>query len=92
MITETEWQKLAVGDHIWCAHHSSMSPFAVTISRIAKKKFYTEKYAFYKNDNSFYAKLTDAVQAVNIRLNAQIEKIQHQIDENLKQLEQENGK
>ena len=83
MITEKEWQKLAVGDHIWCAHHSSMSPFKVTISRIAKTKFYTEKYAFYKNDNSFYAKLTDAVQAVNIRLNAQIEKIKAQIKSNL---------
>ena len=92
MITETEWQKLAVGDHIWCAHHSSMSPIKVTISRIAKKKFYTEKYAFYKNDNSFYAKLTDAVQAVNFRLKAHIDQIQNQIDKNLKELEQENGK
>jgi len=39
-----------------------------------------------------HSSLNDATQAVNFRLKAHIEKIQHQIDENLKQLEQENGK
>jgi len=53
---------------------------------------YCDKTRFDKEDYLLHSSLNDATQAVNFRLKAHIEKIQHQIDENLKQLEQENGK
>jgi len=83
MITEKEWQKLKVGDVVWLAHQEAVEPMRLIISKITEHRFYCGKSPFDKRHHIFYMNLPDAIQAVNIRLNAQIEKIKAQIKSNL---------
>ena len=62
------------------------------MKKITENLVYCDKTRFDKENYLLHSSLSDATQAVNFRLKAHIEKIQHQIDENLKLLEQENGK
>lgn len=92
MITVEEWQKLKSGDVIWYTSQLALKPEKLIITKITENLVYCDKTRFDKENYLLHSSLNDATQAVNFRLKAHIEKIQHQIDENLKQLEQENGK
>ncbi|MFQ0998305.1 hypothetical protein [Gilliamella sp. BG6] len=89
MITDEEWKKLKVGDVIWYADQHALKPEKLIITKITENLVYFNKTRFDKKDYLLHSSLNDATQAVNFRLEKRIEKIQHQIDENLKQLEQE---
>ncbi|OCG35695.1 MULTISPECIES: hypothetical protein [unclassified Gilliamella] len=91
MITDEEWKKLKSGDVIWYADQHALKPQNLIIVKITKNSVYCDKKKIDKESYLLHSSLNDATQAVNFRLKAHIEKIQHQIDENLKQLEQENG-
>ncbi|KDN11137.1 hypothetical protein [Gilliamella sp. Imp1-1] len=91
MITDEEWKKLKVGDVVWYTNQLALKPEKLIITRITKNLVYCDKTRFDWGDYLLHSSLNDATQAVNFRLKAHIKKIQHQIDENLKQLEQENG-
>lgn len=89
MITDEEWEKLKSGDVIWYADQHALKPQNLIIVKITKNSVYCDNTRINKNDYLLHSSLNDAMQAVNFRLEKRIEKIQHQIDENLKQLEQE---
>lgn len=89
MITDEEWGTIKVGDVIWYADQHALTPEKLIITKITEKCVYCDNTRINKNDYLLHSSLNDATQAVNFRLEKRIEKIQHQIDENLKQLEQE---
>lgn len=89
MIIDEKWKKLKVGDVIWYADQHALKPQNLIIVKITKNSVYCDKTRIDKESYLLHSSLNDATQAVNFRLEKRIEKIQHQIDENLKQLEQE---
>ncbi|MWP48579.1 MULTISPECIES: hypothetical protein [unclassified Gilliamella] len=89
MITDEEWKKLKSGDVIWYADQHALTPEKLIITKITKQSVYCDKTRIDKESYLLHSSLNDATQAVNFRLKVHIEKIQHQIDENLKQLEKE---
>ncbi|OCG71943.1 hypothetical protein A9G43_04100 [Gilliamella sp. Occ3-1] len=91
MITDEEWEKLKSGDVIWYTYQLALKPEKLIITKITENLVYCDKTRFDREDYLLHSSLNDATQAVNFRLKAHIDQIQHQINENLKELEQENG-
>ncbi|MCO6550679.1 MAG: hypothetical protein J6580_08345 [Gilliamella sp.] len=91
MITDEEWKKLKSGDVIWFTCENALKPQNLIIAKITENSVYCDKKKIDKKSYLLHSSLNDATQAVNFRLEKRIEKIQHQINENLKELEQENG-
>ncbi|MWP61086.1 hypothetical protein [Gilliamella sp. Pas-s25] len=87
MITDEEWKKLKVGDVIWYTDQHALTPEKLIITKITKNSVYCDKTRIDKESYLLHSSLNDATRAVNFRLEKRIEKIQHQIDKNLKQLE-----
>lgn len=87
MITDEEWKKLKVGDGIWYADQHALKPQKLIIVKITKNSVYCDKTKIDKESYLLHSSLNDATQAVNFRLKVHIEKIQNQIDENLKELQ-----
>ncbi|MWN89464.1 hypothetical protein GQ597_01885 [Gilliamella sp. Pra-s65] len=91
MITDEEWETIKVGDAIWYADQHALTPEKLIITKITKQSVYCDKTRIDKESYLLHSNLNNATQTVNFRLKVHIEKIQHQIDDNLKRLEQENG-
>ncbi|OCG45670.1 hypothetical protein A9G34_00795 [Gilliamella sp. Choc4-2] len=92
MITDEEWKNLKSGDVIWYADQHALKPQTLIITKITENSVYCDNTRINKKSYLLHSSLNNATQAVNFRLKMQIEKIQQQIVENLKQLENEHDK
>jgi hypothetical protein len=88
MITDEEWKKLKVGDVIWHTPTNGVKAVKIKIDSLDENGLVCNGIWFPVDGVNLYLTIDDAIDAVDTKLKIKIEKIQQQINENLKELKQ----